>query len=108
MTDDATPTLASPQRLEALRALRAEMDAVLEMVARGALDVSDVLTTADGSGARSDAAAMLYVVAVVEAVPRIGKVAARRLLADLGIPETTKLGDLGGEDRRRLVAGMSS
>jgi hypothetical protein len=109
MTSNTGLGLATPDRLAALRELRASMDALIESVAGGTLAVADAFGLASSADPRGQAAANLYVVAVVEAAPGIGKVAARRLLADLGIAETTKLGELAHADRAAILdaAGRS-
>lgn len=108
MTATSPTEIATSERLAELRRLRESMNAVCDEVATGALTLREVLDLAAGSDARARAAANLYVVAVAEASPSLGKVAARRLLAALGIPETTKLGDLTPRHRGSLLEETSA
>ncbi|MFJ2752811.1 integration host factor, actinobacterial type [Streptomyces sp. NPDC087297] len=94
------PTLTPEQRAEALakaarvRKDRAEMRAALKA---GRLSLLDVLNRDD------DVARQTRVLHVLDSLPGIGKVRARRHLIDLGISETRKVQGLGERQRERLV-----
>ena len=66
------------------------MDAVISNVARDVTTVDEVF----GRRHSEPAISYLYAVKVLEADQRVGKVRARRLIAELGGGETTKIGDL--------------
>jgi hypothetical protein len=78
----------------AARAARVELT---DRVAAGATSLATVLHSPD------EAAQHLKVVALLESVPGVGKVAARRAMAEIGILDTCRVGDLGAGDRRSLL-----
>lgn len=82
------------------------MDSLIESIATGRVSVADAFGFVSSSDTRAESAANLYVVAVVEAAPGLGKVAARRLLAEVGVAETTRLGELDGGERRAILEAM--
>ncbi len=79
-------------------ALRCEMTQVVLDVASGKLKLSDVLI----KNADHEATKHLYVVKALEALQSIGKVRARRLMADLGITEKRRIESLSVSERRAL------
>lgn len=89
-----------------MRALRASMDAFVESITEGDVSVAEAIGLATSSDARAEAASNLYVVAVVEAAPGLGKVAARRLLAEIGVAETTRLGELTDVERHAIIDSL--
>ena len=79
-------------------AMRCEMSQVLLDIASGNLNLSDVLIkNAD------HAATQLYVVKALEAIQGIGKVKARRLMADLEITEKRRIESLSVNERQLLL-----
>ena len=60
--------------------------------------VRDVLTvTADSLGAQ------VYVVKILDVHPKLGKVAGRRLLADIGVVPFARVGDLTAQQRESIL-----
>lgn len=78
-------------------ARRASREALVEAVAAGHRTVADVLQSTD------DIARSLRVSVLLEHDPALGKVAARRLLADLDVPLSMVIGALDDERRAILV-----
>ncbi len=48
------------------------------------------------------------VLAVLESLPGVGKVKARRLMEEVGISETRRVRGLGGQQRAALLAAVGS
>ncbi|MFM9085068.1 MAG: integration host factor, actinobacterial type [Acidimicrobiia bacterium] len=97
------PALTDEQRRRAIdkaRAVRAAMSRAREDLARGALSLSAVLAPREAS----DPVSRLYVVKVLESLPGVGKVSARRALEELGIGERRRVSTLGPQQRAALVA----
>ncbi len=69
----------------------------------GALSLADVLDKASDD----EIAGGTKVLAVLESLPRVGKVTARRLMEELGISETRRLRGLGVKQREALLARLS-
>jgi hypothetical protein len=84
--------------------LRCEMSQVLLNVASGKLNLSDVLI----KNADHEATKRLYVVKVLEAIQSVGKVKARRLMADLEITEKRRIESLSNSERRALLDKFES
>jgi len=61
----------------------------------------DVLTHATDS-----LAAQVYLVKLLDVFPGLGKVAGRRLMADLGFAPLVKVADLTPEQKTTLIAAM--
>lgn len=80
-------------------AMRCEMSQVLLDIASGNLNLSDVLI----KNADHAATQRLYVVKALEAIPSIGKVKARRLMADLEITEKRRIESLSVNERQLLL-----
>ena len=96
------PQLTPEQRAQALvkaaqvRTARAEIKARLKM---GSLTLVELLDQATGD----DVAGKLKVISVLESLPGVGKVKARRLMEQIGIAETRRLQGLGANQRAELV-----
>jgi hypothetical protein len=84
--------------------LRCEMSQVLLNVASGKLNFSDVLI----KNADHEATKRLYVVKALEAIQSVGKVKARRLMADLEITEKRRIESLSNSERRALLDKFES
>ena len=84
--------------------LRCEMSQVLLNVASGKLNLSDVLI----KNADHEATKRLYVVKALEAIQSVGKVKARRLMADLEITEKRRIESLSNSERRALLDKFES
>jgi hypothetical protein len=96
------PSLSPDQRQAALdkaaaaRRVRAELKEKLKM---GSLSLKELLD----QGAEDDVVAKMKVVAVLESLPGLGKVKARRLMEEIGISETRRVQGLGDQQRRKLL-----
>lgn len=97
------PTLTPEQRTAALakaaeaRRVRAEVKEKLKM---GSLSLAELFDLGD----RDDILAKLKVVSVLESMPGVGKVRARRLMGELDISESRRLRGLGANQRKALLA----
>jgi hypothetical protein len=95
--------MSSAEVLQELAGFRAAMDAVIADVSRGDTTIAEVMARR----ASEPAISYLYVVKVIEADERIGKVKARRLIEELGGGETTKIGDLTPTQVEEILAGLN-
>jgi len=97
------PELTDEQRRAALakaaeaRRVRAEIKELLKM---GSLTLSELLDRADGD----PIVAKMKVVAVLESLPKLGKVKARRTMEEIGISESRRLRGLGANQRADLLS----
>lgn len=98
----AASPLQAPDRLAeslatagAARAARAALTMRLEA---GEVSLGEVLDADD------EAARQLKVVALLEALPGVGKVTARRALSEIGIPDTRRVQGLAATQRQALLA----
>ena len=100
------PSLSPEQRQAALdkaaaaRRLRAELKEKLKM---GSLTLKELLD----QSASDEVVAKMKVVSVLESLPGLGKVKARRLMDEIGISETRKVQGLGQQQRRRLLEKLA-
>jgi hypothetical protein len=100
------PVLTPEQREAALakaaaaRRARAELKEKLKM---GSLSLSDVLGKADDD----TVVGKTKVLAVIESLPGVGKVKARRTMDEIGIAETRTLRGLGAQQRKALLEAFS-
>jgi hypothetical protein len=97
------PALTDEQRMRAIeraRAVRAAMSRARKDLASGVLSLADALAPREAA----DPVARLYVVKVLESLPGVGKVSARRALEQLGIGERRRVSSLGPQQRAALVA----
>jgi signal recognition particle GTPase len=96
------PALSPEQRAAALekaaaaRTARAELKEKLKM---GSVTLADVLKKAD----TDDVIGKLKVLALLESLPGVGKVKARRLMEEIGISETRRVRGLGPQQRQALL-----
>jgi hypothetical protein len=97
----ATPPQLTPeQRAAALekaaaaRAARAEIKARLKM---GTMSLAEALDSDDDNVGR------LKVVAVLESLPGVGKVKARRTMEEIGIADNRRVQGLGAQQRHALL-----
>ena len=97
------PQLTDEQRRAALvkaaeaRRVRAEMKNLLKM---GSISISELLARSDDEVIL----AKMKVLAVLESLPKLGKVKARRTMEEVGISESRRLRGLGTQQRAELVA----
>ena len=99
----ATPPVLTPeQRAAALkkaaeaRTARAELKEKLKM---GSLTLRDALEKADND----PVIGKLKVLNLLESLPGLGKVKARRLMEEIGIAETRRVQGLGAQQRQSLL-----
>jgi hypothetical protein len=96
------PSLTKEQRDAALkkagevRAARAELKEKLKM---GSVTLAGVLKDADAD----DVIGKLKVLSLLESLPGVGKVKARRLMEDIGISESRRVRGLGPQQRQALL-----
>jgi hypothetical protein len=97
----ATPPQLTPeQRAAALvkageaRAARADIKARLKM---GSMTLSEALDSDDRNVAK------LKVVSMLESLPGVGKVKARRVMEDIGIADNRRVQGLGAQQRAALL-----
>lgn len=95
------PSLSPEQRQAALdkaaaaRRQRAELKEKLKM---GSISLKELLDQAE----RDDVVGKMKMVAVLESLPGVGKVKARRLMEEIGISETRRVQGLGDKQRQAL------
>ena len=98
-----TPPLLTPAQraaaLEKATRVRKERSEVKRELKDGSVSLSAVLERAS----RSEAIAKMRVLALLEALPSMGKVKARRLLDQVGISESRRVQGLGTNQRAELV-----
>src|SRR5690606_3580249 len=100
------PTLTPEQREAALakaaeaRRARAELKEKLKM---GSLTLAELLDQADAS----DTVGKMKVLAVLESLPGVGKVRARRAMEEIGIADTRRVRGLGDQQRKSLLEAFS-
>ncbi|MGZ4692416.1 MAG: integration host factor, actinobacterial type [Acidimicrobiales bacterium] len=101
------PTLTAEQRQTALekaaiaRRERAELKERLKM---SSLTLTELLDQAEGN----DVIGKMKVVAVLESLPGVGKVKARRTMEEIGISETRRVRGLGAQQRDALLRAFPS
>jgi len=102
----ATPPQLTPeQRAAALakaaeaRAARAELKARLKM---GSLSLTDALASTD------DTVGKLKVVSLLESLPGVGKVKARRIMEDIGIADNRRVQGLGAQQKQALLGQLAN
>ncbi len=101
----------SDKVLASLAQRRAQLEAVIGAVHGHSLSLSDVFARAgDPNVATLEPDALVcrfvYLVKIAEALPGVGKVRARRVLADHGCGERTRVGDVAVSDRDALVQAL--
>jgi hypothetical protein len=100
----ATPPQLSPeQRANALakaaaaRAARAELKNQLK---NGAVSLAEALASTDGTVGK------LKVVSLLESLPGVGKVKARKLMEEIGIADNRRVQGLGQQQKQALLAAL--
>jgi hypothetical protein len=97
------PQLSPDQRAAALkkagevRAARAELKEKLKM---GSVTLAEVLDKASSD----DVIAKMKVQALLESLPGLGKVKAKRMMEELQIADTRRVGGLGAQQRQGLLS----
>lgn len=69
----------------------------------GSLTLKELLAQAD----HNDTIGKMKVLAVLESLPGVGKVRARRAMDDIGIADTRRVRGLGDQQRRALLETFS-
>jgi hypothetical protein len=96
------PALTPEQRqaaLEKAAKVRRERAEVKEKLKLGSLSLDELLARADGD----ETVGKMKVVSVLESLPGLGKVKARRLMETVGISESRRLQGLGAKQRAELL-----
>ena len=100
------PQLSAEQRAAALekaaaaRRQRAELKEKLKM---GSLDLKELFELAG----KEESVGKMKVLAVLESLPGLGKVKARRLMEEIGISETRRVQGLGVKQREALFEKLT-
>lgn len=100
------PSLSPDERqaaLEKAAAARRQRAEVKEKLKMGSTTLKELLDQAE----RDDVVAKMKVLSVLESLPGLGKVKARRVLDELGISETRRLQGLGDKQRKKLFDRLS-
>ena len=101
------PALTDEQRKAALekaaaaRKARAEIKERLKM---GSLSLSELFALA----ANNETVGKIKVLALIESLPGVGKVKARRVMEDIGIADTRRVQGLGAQQRAKLLDEFTS
>jgi len=101
------PTLTPEQRTAALekaahaRTVRAEVKAKLKM---GSISLDELFDQSD----RDEVLAKLKVASVLESLPGVGKVRAKKTMEELDIADNRRLRGLGANQRSALLAKFAS
>jgi len=96
------PALTAEQRAAALQKaakVRRERADVKEKLKLGSLTLSELLQKAEGD----ETVGKMKVLSVLESLPGLGKVKARRLMDTVGISESRRLQGLGAKQRVDLL-----
>ncbi len=97
------PSLTPEQRAAALekakeaRSARADIKARLKM---GSMSLSDALNSDDANVGK------LKVVSLLESLPGVGKVKARKVMDDVGIADNRRIQGLGTQQRKSLLTAL--
>ena len=100
------PSLTPEQRAAALQKAAAARRARAELKERlklGSVTLSEVLTQSE----TDELVGKTKVLAVLESLPGVGKVKARRTMEEIGIADTRRLRGLGKQQRESLLAAFS-
>jgi hypothetical protein len=96
------PTLSPEQRQAALdkaAAARRERAELKEKLKMGSINLKELFQLADSQ----EVVAKMKVLAVLESLPGVGKVKARRTMEEVGISETRRVRGLGEQQRSKLL-----
>lgn len=94
---------ATPSVLEQLTARRRDIDQLVAEVAGGRLSLSEVFSRSD----HDVAAGFIYLVKVAEALPGVGKVRARQVLAAFSLGERTRVSEVPRATRAQLATALA-
>ena len=96
------PALSPEQRQAALdkaAAARRERAELKEKLKMGSISLKELLQLADSQ----EVVAKMKVLSVLESLPGVGKVKARRTMEEVGISETRRVRGLGDQQRSKLL-----
>lgn len=93
--------------IDDLSALRAAIDERIARVRDGSLSLHDALTSGTGESVEDVGSRFVYVVKILEVVPGVGKVRARRVLDGVGLGERDRVGDLSVETRTQILRELA-
>jgi len=100
------PELSDDQRKAALakageaRRVRADLK---DQLKEGTVGLAEVIEMAEGN----ETVAKTKVLTILESLPGVGKVKARRLMESIGISESRRLRGLGDQQRRGLLDALT-
>lgn len=101
------PSLTPEQRQAALAKAteaRRERAELKEKLKQGSIRLNELFAQADDD----NIAGKMKVVSVLESLPGVGKVKARRTMEEVGISDTRRLRGLGAQQREKLLEAFSS
>lgn len=91
---------AALEKAAEARRVRSDIKNRLKM---GTITLAELIERAD----EDEIVAKIQVLAVLESLPGVGKVTARRTMEDLGIAESRRLSGLGPQQRKSLLEAFS-
>lgn len=100
------PKLSPEQRqaaLEKAAVARRDRAAIKERLKVGSLTLPELLDQASNN----EIISKMKVLSVLESLPGVGKVTARRMMADIGIAESRRVQGLGANQRRDLLERLA-
>lgn len=98
------PRLSDEVRRAALQKaveVRRQRSEVRVRLKDGSLSLDDLLDRVD-----DDMVGKMKALVVIESLPGVGKIKARRLMADIGIAESRRLRGLGDQQRAKLLSAI--
>jgi hypothetical protein len=101
------PQLTDEQRQAALAkaaVVRRERADLKERLKMGSITLGELLDQAEGN----ETIAKMKVLTVLESLPGVGKVKARRTMERIGISETRRVRGLGDQQRKALIEAFPS
>lgn len=100
----ATPPQLTPEQranaLEKAAAARAARAELKNQLKNGAVSLAEALSSTDGTVGK------LKVVALLESLPGVGKVKARKLMEEIGIADNRRVQGLGQQQKQALLAAL--
>ena len=91
--------MAALQKAAEARAARADIKARLKM---GSMNIGEALDSDDPNVGK------LKVVSMLESLPGVGKVKARRLMEEIGIADNRRVQGLGAQQRKALLSRLGT
>jgi hypothetical protein len=105
-TNKRAPQHHSPEQrqaaLDKAAAARRERAELKEKLKMGSINLKELLRLAD----TQEVVAKMKVLSVLESLPGVGKVKARRTMEEVGISETRRVRGLGEQQRSKLLAAF--